>query len=1121
MRKRTLLFLSVLCALCLSVTAATAVFADEPTTPTEPVAVDFALDETKWTTKTGVACDATDGMHATNNNFNAATVAVGGNSTAKIVLDANLNTTWNRFKVMFKVAEDSAFTWNDHTATISSGNWFAFVLRHDADSIELYECTDGEVAMVASTKVSGFDNWHNYAQKSTITIQTTDTETGVDVNITFVASDSYKSDNTPTGETKTITYSSTNKALWGEGKIAIAQMSGGGVTETNTVKINCEVTDVASDKVSQPIVYPDFAKDESKWLTKDGVAFGTDNMYATTSFYDVATVAVGGNSVVDIKMDANIIKGDWAHLKFMFKVTDSAAYTWKVGETTSTGNWLALVLRTDKNGELFECKDGVVTSCGNTAGDDGNDFWYLNGQITNVNIKTTDTANGVDVVCSYQTGERPSHSVSYSSTNKALWGEGSYVIGRSNGMNITESPDKTVKYNVTVKEKASTYTKDMYYAQNVDSLVSALPETVNADNYSTAKPAYTTAKTAYDALTADQKALLASTTATKLEACGNAVAAYEETLGPSKVMAEIEALPQEITAANYATAKAAIETAQANYNALSDDRKAEVTNKAKLDSAVAALAAYEALVAAVKPVQDLIDALPAEVTGDNYGAAVTAYTAAEKAYRRLSNEQKGYVEDDNLTALATAISTYETADGLYNFATSLDNFKAGRNITGFNFGSNGAALWDVDRAGLVLNQKIGDKQTVYFDFNNNLTGATYGNLYIVFKNKDIGTVYNAGNFPTVFGNYLVLMIAGDGFKIYESVDGEFDATESAGVVTGGVKLPDPGSNGTQGNNNDVWHWYKQFTRVSIYTEDVDDGVDITISLTGGNSGKTFTTTHHSDNTKLHGDSYVSVEYFLGAAGSGENGNVILRSAKVSGVTSSPKQNYDIDALNVEVTAKAATVVTSANVEEMKTYLGEITAKYDSMNYAQREAFAVAQIEILKTHIETYEAEIVIATALDTAIEALPASVDKTNYATAKTAINAAKATYDGLPEAGKLLVTKTAKLNSAVAALTAYETDLQKANDVDALIEAIPEISKDNYEEAKTAVEAAENAYNALTAAQKELVTKHDDLTAARTNLDANKPKKGCKGVMAFETVAAMAILLAAGVFVAVKRKKA
>ena len=1374
MRKMLTVFSGAIFALALSFSAVASAVAEEPAQP-----VDYALSESSWTVKKGVAFGG-ENMYLTSPNSRAGSKKIGGNSSVKLTTVGNAQATWSYNWILFKCTDDVPNEWaGEHIdgTGAGTGNWLALVYGKSTDSY-IAECNDGVITKT-KTNWSGNDTWYCCDSTTEITIATTDTEEGVTAQLSFKAT----GDSHNTGETLTYTYQSANKALWGDYSFTIGTNIGVGadtpITAERTLKYNVEVTDMASDKTAVKPVTLDYALDTEKWTNTDGVAFGAENMYATANAFNPATVPVGGNSSMQVVMDGNVMNGSWMWSKVMLKVNDPAAYGWNHTQTTSSGNWLAVVLRTDSgNLELYECTDGTVAMVA-SVGVSGYDNWYIHKQVNTIDISAKDTDNGVEVAVGFtasdckqagNTNTGNTYSITYSSTNKKLWGSGRVVVGRPNG-DGTIDETQTIKCNVKITDKASDYSGDLYAARLADEAINALPAAVNAENYASAKTAYTAANNAYNALTEAQKALCAEGAAAKIAACAEKLAAYEASLGAATVESEIEALPAEINAENYAAAKTAIETAKANYDALTEEQKGQVSNKAKLDAAVEALNAFKQLKDAADAVSEAIAGLPEKVYRDTYADAKTAIEASKAAYDALSAEAKELVgnkakldsalaalkayedslsdpvadeknlaqkkehwsrtgnagasnvtfdlygmkmgtaenttamlldknivadskvelvvdadayrkqgdwgqiwvmfknvsdeldaaaplnatahggvaanprgtwmafmigpsygaklmicEDGTLTeknladtvisgldwgAALRAINTigiktedlengvkitltyrasgfsevtdtevsYEWTvenaafkgnyalsagtyngkvgtgvtlsslkvtgpdggsglvdriidDGMFNHANSLDYWKAGYNVDCFDFSEKGAVLWDVEKGGLVLNRKIKDKQAFTFEFDNTLTGSGYGNLYIVFKHDRPATVYDGANFPKAEGNYIVLMIGADGFKMFECENGELNATlNTDGSVTGGVELKVP----SPATNYDIWNWYKQYLKVTIYTEDVDDGVDVTVTITGGSSGVTFTATYLSENVALHGDSYVGLEYFLGAAGSGNNGQIKLVAAKVADVAEGYVPDIDINALNKTLADAKKVAITAANLAEYQEIYDGAYAKYLAMNYTQSKSFAIADLEALKANLDGYAEDVKTAAALDETIAALPASVNKDNYAAAKSAIEGAKATYDGLGEGGKKLVTKKAQLDACLAALASFESDKDAAANVDALIAALPaDITAENYATARAAVEAAENAYAALTAEQKSLVSRYAELTAARTRLDAAAPtpdsgsesgknsetEAGCGSNAAYAGFAAATVLLAAAV-VLIKKKRA
>ena len=120
---------------------------------------------------------------------------------------------------------------------------------------------------------------------------------------------------------------------------------------------------------------------------------------------------------------------------------------------------------------------------------------------------------------------------------------------------------------------------------------------------------------------------------------------------------------------------------------------------------------------------------------------------------------------------------------------------------------------------------------------------------------------------------------------------------------------------------------------------------------------------------------------------------------------------------------------------------------------------------------------------DPAVAAVKELIDAIGEVTLDSgdAIDAARAAYDKLPEAKKVLVDNYEKLTAAEEAYTAL-VDAAAAKAVDDLIDAIGEVTL----ESGDAIKAARAAYDALTDTQKELVKNYEKLTAAEeayTNL--------------------------------------
>lgn len=125
------------------------------------------------------------------------------------------------FCVMFK-AGDSVAAQAGLNGT-GDGNYLA--LKFGSDGTWILESTDGVLkktdksnALTDPEALSGYDSWYPHKQVTEITIQTIDTSSGVNVEITYLASGLAEN----TGKTYTLTYSSVNTALAGDYNVAVS-----------------------------------------------------------------------------------------------------------------------------------------------------------------------------------------------------------------------------------------------------------------------------------------------------------------------------------------------------------------------------------------------------------------------------------------------------------------------------------------------------------------------------------------------------------------------------------------------------------------------------------------------------------------------------------------------------------------------------------------------------------------------------------------------------------------------------------------------------------------------------------------------------------------------------------
>ena len=208
----------------------------------------------------------------------------------------------------------------------------------------------------------------------------------------------------------------------------------------------------------------------------------------------------------------------------------------------------------------------------------------------------------------------------------------------------------------------------------------------------------------------------------------------------------------------------------------------------------------------------------------------------------------------------------------------------------------------------------------------------------------------------------------------------------------------------------------------------------------------------------------------------------------------PDQKDLVENLNTLTAAEAEIAQLQAQIDAVETKIaaiGEVT-----LSDAEAIAQAKAAFDALAADQQLAVENAAALTAAETALKALQdavaeviAKIDAIGTVTleSKADIDAAEAAYTALNAEQKALVTNYNVLTAAKeayeelkAAADQAEIDQAAANGVKDLINAIGTVTLNS----KSAIEAAEAAYAALTDAQKDLVTNYATLTAARAEYD-------------------------------------
>ena len=193
----------------------------------------------------------------------------------------------------------------------------------------------------------------------------------------------------------------------------------------------------------------------------------------------------------------------------------------------------------------------------------------------------------------------------------------------------------------------------------------------------------------------------------------------------------------------------------------------------------------------------------------------------------------------------------------------------------------------------------------------------------------------------------------------------------------------------------------------------------------------------------------------------------------------PKTYPNVDKLIAKINAlPAANNITLSN----KNAVQSARSDYNALSSTEKNKVTnYSKLVACENKIAQLEADQSAANAVIAKINAIPSTINSN----ARDEISAARTAYNALTSAQKNLVTNLKRLTDAEAALQQYDAqqaDKAAAENVEALIRAIPSTIDAN---AKDEIQAARAAYNALTSAQKGYVSNYSRLTDAENALNA------------------------------------
>ena len=563
------------------------------------------------------------------------------------------------------------------------------------------------------------------------------------------------------------------------------------------------------------------------------------------------------------------------------------------------------------------------------------------------------------------------------------------------------------------------------------------------------------AREAYDALTEDQKALVTN---------GDILAAAETKLADLKAAQEVE---EQIKAIGEVTLerKEAIAAARQAYDALTENQKTLVTNADTLTAAeeiLSALEAVEADKAEAQTVINLIETIDEKITEDSE----SDITAAREAYEALTEEQKAYVTnyDDLLAAEeelkylklsnADIARIYRTtgdylagleAPGVGSIngewrviglkrsgrAVADDYYEAVVSYVQKNIDANGRlhAAKSSDNSRIILALTALGKDVTDVDGHNLLSGLDEMS-YI--RNQGINGViwaliaFDSHGYPTP-----------EGITREELVNAIVNAQLSDGGWALAGKVSDPDMTGMA---------LQALAPYYSTNAQVKTAVDAALTM--------LSETQNADGT-FSGSEGITCESLA----------QVITGLTALGIDPETDERF------VKNTVSALDALAAFCVEEGGFRHG-LTTDRNMMATEQGYYALVSYFRLLEKKTSLYDmSDVVLAEKLVKDVEDLIGAIDDEVTKDSKTAIENAREAYEALDDTLKSQVQNLTKLEEAEKAY-----DQLMAKEVMDKIDAIGEVTL----ESEQAIQEAEEAYEALTEAQKESVTNYNKLTEAQ-----------------------------------------
>ena len=617
---------------------------------------------------------------------------------------------------------------------------------------------------------------------------------------------------------------------------------------------------------------------------------------------------------------------------------------------------------------------------------------------------------------------------------------------------------------------------DQAAADAVVDKINALSSPVTLDD----KAAVDAARQAFKDLTDDQQALVTPETIGKLIAAEIAISNLE---AAKDVTDKINALSSPVTLDD----KAAVETARAAYNDLTDDQKALVDEEVldKLTEAETVIANREG----AKAVEDMINALPN--AKDITLADKAAVNAANEARLNLPPEQADYL---TLPAIEKLFKAMDKIEDLEAAKAVTDQINALPSVVLLDNKAEVVAarkaytdLTDaqkdlVDEEAL---NKLTDAETVIADREAAKAVDDMVNALpetITLEDKEAVEAADAAleNLTIAQAEYVVLSTYGklaDAKKAIANLEAAKAVTDQINALPADITLDDKAA--------------VEAAR-QAYTDLTDDQKNL---VTDETVNKLFAAKKSVDDLEAAKDATDKINALPENITVEDKETVEAARAAFDALTDDQKALVDVDALTEKLTAAEAAlkvVLDNAAADDVIAQVGALPAAtrvtindkdaingakaaYDALTDDQKklvplgDKLKLASDLIALAIAEKDAADQAAADAVEDEIRALP-GVDNVTI-NDKDAIEKAAADYDALTADQKKLVSLVDRTKlAAVKGVLAGILDEAAANAVDEMITALPNAADVTIDD-KPAIEEASAAYDALTDGQKDLVT--------------------------------------------------